>query len=143
MIYFFVSRGKTDLGKTKLMKLLYYADFGFFAEHSVPISGARYRAYPRGPVPEDALRELPQLVHDGFLESRQVPVGNYVQESYIPIHDLTIASLNNEEISKLNEVWERWKDETVSSIVSATHSEAPWASVDLYDSIPYEMAYFL
>ncbi len=38
--------------KTKLMKLLFYADFKHFKEYSISISGARYAHLPHGPVPD-------------------------------------------------------------------------------------------
>ncbi len=38
--------------KTKLMKLLFYADFKHFKEYSISITGARYAHLPYGPVPD-------------------------------------------------------------------------------------------
>jgi len=143
MITYFVNQGAEDLGKTKLMKLLYYADFGFFAEHSRPISGATYRAYPRGPVPEAALQELRSMVGDGLLIQKMINVGGYIQESHLVQGAPSLDGLDSEEIEFLARVWEKWKGASVSSIVTATHSEAPWRSVDLYSDIPYEMAYLL
>ena len=38
--------------KTKLNKLLFYADFKHFKEYAVSITGARYARIPFGPAPD-------------------------------------------------------------------------------------------
>ncbi len=143
MICFFTDRGKLRLGKTKLMKLLYYADFGFYAEHSRPISGAAYTKYPRGPVPEDALRELPKMVTEGLLERKIENLSDYIQESHLVVNECQPQSLEDDELEYLEKVWARWEHASASTIVSASHAEAPWKSVEMYGEIPYEMAFFL
>lgn len=51
MIVFF-AREAGGVLKTKLNKLLWYADFAHYKHHTVSISGAAYSHYPYGPVPE-------------------------------------------------------------------------------------------
>ena len=50
--------GQTSPGKTKLFKLLYFADFTAYAEHGVSISGTSYHHYVRGPVPAALRHDL-------------------------------------------------------------------------------------
>lgn len=40
-----------QLGRTKLMKLLYFADFDHYERHHESITGARYYKLPFGPSP--------------------------------------------------------------------------------------------
>ena len=41
-----------DLERSKLVKLLYYADAESFAEHGEPVTGITYRHFPDGPHPD-------------------------------------------------------------------------------------------
>jgi putative zinc finger/helix-turn-helix YgiT family protein len=50
--------------KTKLMKLLFYADFCHFKKYSVSITGARYARLSYGPVPDQFERWLATLTLD-------------------------------------------------------------------------------
>ena len=50
--------------KTKLMKLLFYADFSHFKKYSVSITGARYARLPYGPVPDQFEKWLAFLTSD-------------------------------------------------------------------------------
>jgi putative zinc finger/helix-turn-helix YgiT family protein len=43
---------QTGIYKTKLLKLLFYADFKHFKDYSVSITGVRYAHLPYGPVPD-------------------------------------------------------------------------------------------
>lgn len=143
VLLFFIGRGGRKLGKTKLMKLLYYADFGFFASNDRSITGAQYRKFPRGPVADDALQALDQMVADGTVRSIEVPMPPYTQYSYELAGSFEPDVLDADELDHLDEVWRRWVHQSTSAIVSASHEEVPWRSVSLYEVIPYHTAYFL
>jgi hypothetical protein len=55
VILFFLERiNNVHLGRTKLMKLLYYVDFDHYERHGRTVTGAAYRKLPHGPVPQEA-----------------------------------------------------------------------------------------
>lgn len=56
IIYF--SKRTKNLGKTKLMKLLFFFDFYHFRETGKSATGLDYYAWEMGPVPADVWREL-------------------------------------------------------------------------------------
>lgn len=143
MICFFVGQGGDSFGKTKLMKLLYYADFGHYANHGTPISGATYSKYPRGPVSEDAFKALDELVAANILMPKRVFVAGYRQDSHVRVDNCELTNLTESEESLLSSVWDRWRTATASDIVSASHADAPWQSVDMYEDIPYALAHFI
>ena len=53
------------LPKTKLAKLLYLADFGWFYENLESMSGMSYRKLKYGPVPVDYFRAIDELQEEG------------------------------------------------------------------------------
>ncbi len=63
MLRYFIGHGQSDdtVGKTKLMKLLYYSDFLHYRDRGEAISWAHYRKLPLGPVPREANALLSDL----------------------------------------------------------------------------------
>src|SRR5215203_5109772 len=68
----YLSSRTADLYKTKLNKLLFYADFSNYHVNGTSISGSRYVHLPYGPVPEGYEETLETLNHYGVVDiSRQ------------------------------------------------------------------------
>jgi uncharacterized phage-associated protein len=57
LIAYFVKHTK-NCKKTKLFKLLYYADFRHFKETGRSITGLKYFAWQWGPVPKELYAEM-------------------------------------------------------------------------------------
>ncbi|HEC30580.1 MAG TPA: DUF4065 domain-containing protein, partial [Candidatus Yonathbacteria bacterium] len=51
ILYFAFNTDPKFLGKTKLMKLFYFADFGYVKKHGVPMTFDKYKNMEHGPVP--------------------------------------------------------------------------------------------
>lgn len=63
--------------KTKLNKLLFYADFKHFKEYAVSITGARYIHLQYGPVPNKYEYFFAELTDERFLNIEEEILGNY------------------------------------------------------------------
>jgi len=142
-ILFFVTHLEIQqLGKTELMKLLYYADFDHFEQYDDSVTGARYRRLEHGPVPDDAWAVLDEMVERKRLVPARVPSGPYdlitfqAQESFDP------TAFSASERATLQEVAERFKAFSTKQIENATHGEAPWIAVKPNEIIPYYLAYY-
>lgn len=48
ILYFCERINNVHLGKTKLMKLLYYLDFDHMEEYGTPVTGGTYKKLPHG-----------------------------------------------------------------------------------------------
>ena len=57
--------------KTKVNKLLFYADFKHFKEYTTSITGARYVHLPLGPVPDKYEHYFAALIENGWLEPEE------------------------------------------------------------------------
>lgn len=53
----FFSENTHNAGKTKLFKLLHALDFNHFLETGLSVTGLSYKAYDRGPVPDELYQE--------------------------------------------------------------------------------------
>ena len=67
MILFFLRQGGT-ITKTKLAKLLYFADFGWFYSHLQSMSGMQYRKIKYGPVTDSYFRIIDEMFDKGEIQ---------------------------------------------------------------------------
>jgi len=140
MIVYFAK--ETPCYKTKMNKLLFYADFGMFREQGCSISGTRYRAIARGPVPlkyqslfdsigdviDMELEEMPDGGEKQFLKGRKD-------------HPFNPALFSQAELRVLEQVKDRFKDKTPTDIVNISHKENGWiANKDAHSLISYHYA---
>lgn len=140
-ILFFLEHASNEhLGKTKLMKLLYYADFDHYEQYGESITGARYRKLPRGPVPDDAADAIARLEQSARVRRDEVPMGSFMQHRYTPAEQVNLGTFTEQERATLASVVKRWQAHSTPRISAATHGEAPWVAVKLDDVIPYYLA---
>jgi uncharacterized phage-associated protein/DNA-binding transcriptional regulator YiaG len=114
--------------KTKLNKLLFYADFLHFKQKGFSISGAVYIAIDHGPVPKsfDALFE--EAINEGYVEKHTQFYKDFEGERFFPnseaLFDSTLFS--DVEVMTLNTIVERFKVVTSSEIRDISHEETAW-----------------
>jgi uncharacterized phage-associated protein/DNA-binding transcriptional regulator YiaG len=126
MIAFF--NAKIDgLYKTKLNKLLYYADFLAYARTGYAISGISYRAIQFGPVPSQYQKMYVKLCDDAKLMIDQIEVGN---GNYGEVISTTAAfepsDFTEMELKTLHDVCEHYGKMQTSTLVNASHLEKGW-----------------
>lgn len=142
VLFFLHNANNAHLGKTKLMKLLYFADFDHYEQYEESITGARYRKLDHGPVPDDAWKALDELEQTGRIEREDVPLDRYIQHRYEPREPVDLSVFSPTEIATLYEVAHRWGAHTTNQIETATHGEAPWIAVRRNEVIPYHLAFY-
>ncbi len=140
---FFVSRSTDDgLPKTKLMTLLYFADFDHFERYDVPITGSIYVKWKHGPAPDDAKVAIAKLCN------REMITITNVREGENELHQITTQFVPNLAVFEPNEraILEQTVVEympyTGEQLSAMAHNEAPWIAVAPYEQIPYYLAYY-
>lgn len=142
ILFFAHTCNNLHLGKTKLMKLLYYLDFDHYERFDVPVTGDTYFKYPHGPVPSSAETVIDVMEHRGLLEKNTAVRGNYRQHRVNPLVAYDLSVFTDTERETLLKVCERWSIASLSVIEGQTHLEAPWLAVEDWGEIPYEYAYY-
>jgi uncharacterized phage-associated protein len=142
ILFFLRHANNVHLGSTKLMKLLYFADFDHFERYDAPITGARYRKLDHGPVPDDAWKTIAELEQSGRITRRDVISEGLTQHRYEPNEDVDISVFSASEIDVLYQVAQKWTHHTTKQIEMATHGEAPWIAVKHNEIIPYYLSYY-
>jgi len=129
--------------KTKLNKLLFYADFLNFKETSVSITGSRYVHLPYGPVPDNYQLIVAEVIQEGDLELNEVLfdaergiVGENLTASTQP--DRSVFS--GKEIYVMNYVTDTFRDLGSGQIMNRSHQEAAYRETKDGEYISYEYA---
>ena len=127
--------------KTKLMKLLFYADFGHFKNYSVSITGARYARLPYGPVPDQFERWLVALIlDDEGVQKEEVWNVEYPGEVYISNISLDPSIFSTSELRVLASVKEKFKDFTAKQISDISHNEKGYQETENAQLISFNYA---
>lgn len=142
ILYFLHHSNNDHLGKVKLMKLLYYADFDHYEQYDQPITGASYRKLKHGPVPDDVDIVLNCLAREGAIQVEQVSAHTYMRTKYTPLIQPDLTIFSSEEKRTIDQVAHRWNEFSMTQIVEATHGEAPWLAVRMDEEIPYHLSYY-
>jgi uncharacterized phage-associated protein/DNA-binding transcriptional regulator YiaG len=127
MILFFTSHLAPF--KTKLNKLLYYADFLHFKKNCFSISGTIYKAIQLGPVPQHYGSLFDYVADAGLVVTDGVSISNdNIGERFIPTPDGTFnpALFSPAEIETLEQVVALFGKDSVSTIVKKSHDEKGW-----------------
>jgi uncharacterized phage-associated protein len=141
ILYFLERINNIHLGKTKLMKLLYFVDFDHYETYGRSVTGAVYRKFPHGPYPKDADKLLERMSVCGQLKQVGGNRHGYTQQRLITLSaKFDPSKFSGEELQTLERVATRWADATAAQIEAATHDEAPWAATLDGSTIDYEMA---
>ena len=130
------------LGKTKLFKMLYYADFDHFERTGSPITGETYLRYEHGPFPEHGDRTLKMLSDEELIGNGSAWAGKYLQYTYEPLALFDLSVFAPEEVKTLVDVLHKWEKHNATEMVAATHGEAPWIATSDRQHISYSLAYY-
>lgn len=115
--------------KTKLNKLLFYADFTMFRDTGFSISGMQYVAIPMGPVPNRYDGIFDYLVNKGdFTIQATVFSDGNIGEQFVPRNDrrFNASVFTTQELEIIERIAERFKDTTTKEIIEISHQEKAW-----------------
>lgn len=148
VLFFAENTNPQYLGEVKLMKLLYFLDFQHIKQYGSPVIGDEYYCLQMGPVPTVSKNLIDDLANDpensvlADTVQVQTPSGT-VMKKIVPVRSFTEADskvFTESELDILNFVAKKFGDSPTSSIVSASHAEAPWKESKQPNKIPYELA---
>lgn len=115
--------------KTKLNKLLFYADFLHFKKTCFSISGVRYRAIDMGPVPNNfqSIFEYISNNEDVIINHIEFQDGN-IGEQFIlnPKRKFEADVLTGDEYNTVKEVAKKFQKTSTNNMILISHKEKAW-----------------
>lgn len=127
MVVFFSER--LEPFKTKMNKLLFYADFLMFKQSCFSISGMRYKAIDMGPVPNNFQSIFEYLDNHNEIDITTTEFkSGYFGEQFIARKDraFNAALFTQEELRVLNQVANTFQSTSTKAIIEQSHLESAW-----------------
>lgn len=134
---------KDRVVKTKLMKLLFYADFKHFKENGVSISGVRYAHAYHGPVPDQFETWLVAISDwNKQITSEEQVFGDYVGEVYTS-NEPDWSAFSTSELAALAFVKDKFQKYSARQIREFSHLEKGYQDTKDGEIISYRYAQVL
>jgi transcriptional regulator with XRE-family HTH domain len=126
MVVFFTE--KLQPWKTKLNKLLFYADFDSHKQTGYSISGVQYIAIPMGPVPNNFNSIFDYLVKKENVNISYKVFSEGVGEQFKPYQNRKFNPelFSEDELIILERVAKRFKNTSTKEIIEISHREKAW-----------------
>jgi len=127
--------------KTKLCKLLFYADFKHFKDYAVSITGARYVHLPHGPVPDNYEYYFAILIHnEKVIQSVEHEYKDFAGEEF---HSQVKPDTNVFDLSELEilgYIKNYFKKHNAKEIREFSHNERGYKETNVGQIISYKYA---
>lgn len=136
MIHAFLQLNKS-VPKTKLAKLLYFADFGWYYSHLESMSGMQYRKIQYGPVADTYFRLIDEMFDNGEISIEQTENGAMLLSQTRSGAKDNLSELSKEESRLIEKINERWKGKRTSDIVAFTHNQLPYMYAEDNEIVSY------
>jgi transcriptional regulator with XRE-family HTH domain len=125
MILAFLRQG-AKIPKTKLAKLLYFADFSWFYSHLESMSGMQYRKIQYGPVTDAYFRLIDEMSDNGEISITQTEDGAMLISETRSGAKVQLADITKEEEKLIRDIEKKWKGKKTAEVVDFTHKQLPY-----------------
>lgn len=130
---------KNGIPKTKLAKLLYFADFRHFYNNLESMSGVLYRCKDYGPLADPFLDLTEDMSESGEIQIECLSGGANMISIKSTTFNNSYDLLTTEELQEIDDICKKWKDIDTKQIVNYTHQQKPWMACRKNEIIPYEL----
>ena len=138
VILFFLNKiNNACLGKTKLMKLIYYTDYEWIQKNGAAITGDSYIALEHGPVPRHADEVLAEMEKQEWIQCAKARFHDYDQSRCIALARNEQKFLTHDELHHLEEIARRFEHWTAAQMSESTHQEWPWLTARVGEEIKF------
>ncbi|MEI6238214.1 MAG: helix-turn-helix domain-containing protein [bacterium] len=129
----------TKIPKTKLAKLLYFADFGWFYSHLKSMSGMQYRKIKYGPVADSYFRIIDDMFDSGEIEIEQTKDGVMLISQTRSGAKVNLSKIEKAEEKLIINIEKKWKNKKTNEIVDFTHKQFPYLFAEDDEIVSYEL----
>ncbi len=151
-IKFFVNKTR-NVGRTKLFKLLYFADFEHFKKTGYSITGFDYFSYPFGPVPEELYEaikndDIPEFLKGeiAIIEDENIdPLDKYKRfKVVLKNKKVDLDWFSPKELETLEQIAEIYEYASAADMTKISHWKgSPWDIVKEKEGFFKPIDYFL
>ena len=132
-------RSNKDLTKTKLAKLLYFADFSWYYSHLKSMSGMQYRKIQYGPVSDTYFRLIDEMTTNGEISIEQTEGGAMRISETRGGAKITLSKVSVDEMRLIHKIDTKWKSKKTAEIVKFSHQQMPYMFAEDNDIVSYDI----
>jgi len=132
-------RSEGTVTKTKLAKLLYFADFAWFYHHLQSMSGMRYRKIQYGPVAESYFGIIDEMFDKGEIDITPTKDGAMLISQTRSGAKINLSEINKKEDELIENIGKKWKGKKTTEIVDFTHKQMPYMFAEDNDIVSYDI----
>lgn len=143
LILYIADKLKDDpnFGRTKLAKIIYFADMESFRMHRRPVTGTAFIRMTHGPLPKNFLNTLDELKEEGRIVEIEREYFDYTQKRIV-VRSGTSADLFSEaELGVVDGIIQKFRDWNAVGLSEKSHGVA-WRLTGEGKPVPYEYALF-
>lgn len=134
--------GKPNVGETVLNKLLYFSDFNYYEIYEEFLTGADYKKLPHGPVPQNLITILNEMIDSGKLKRIKTNYHGFSQTRYLPLQKADLTQMKASEKDVIDRVIDQMSDWNASMISDYSHGDRPWKATETNSRIDYELVFY-
>ncbi len=139
LILFFVTKiSSENLGKTKLFKLIFFADYEANNRIGYTISGDTYLKFPRGPVPKSASMVIKDMEEKKELIVNEELRNGYFLTTYKALINPEMGIFSGEERDILGSVLGDFGNKSRGKLVELSHQMESWLKVGMYEEMTFD-----
>lgn len=138
MIHFFL-RQDGRFTKTKLAKLLYFADFAWFYKNLESMSGMSYRKIQYGPVADAYFRVIDEMFDGGEIDIEKTEDGAMIISETRSGSKINLPLINSEERKLMEKIGKKWAHKRTGEVVDFTHKQLPYMFAEENEIVSYEI----
>lgn len=129
------------LGKTKLAKLLWFADREYLYKYSNYLTQNEYIKMPQGPVPKNYDIFLNSLQNKGYIHIFTRIKHNKKYICLVSLKEPNLDNFTNKELKILDEIIKDYFDTKATTLSKQTHDEL-WGALKLGDEMPLDSVFW-
>ena len=129
-----------DMFVTKLAKLMFYADFLHYREHTTSITGLAYAHAPQGPIPDRYERIRDDVIENAVVEIQERFGDSWAGEVLVAQRPADLGAFSESELAVLRAVKKQLGAKTSKRLSELSHAETAWITTEMGERIPYETA---
>lgn len=143
LILYIARRSEDDdkFGKTKLNKLLFFADFWSYGKLGSSITGERYRKLEHGPAIHNLSGLMDELQSQGDAAIVTRDYFGREQHRLVAMREPDLSVFSGSELSIVNAVLEKLEDLNAADVSDLSHKFAGWKLARMYEEIPYSSVF--
>lgn len=138
--YFQCNDSAKNLGKVKLVKILWFTDREFMHKYYKQLTSLEYRKMPHGPMPTKIDALLESMEKEGIIKTFEVSNFGYSQKSFLCLQEPDLNLFTPQEISVLDKIITEFQNKSAKALSTQTHDEL-WESIEQGKIMPLESVF--